>query len=204
MGLAHFISMPIPLFLLQMQKDLSVIIINKTDKLYFYMHKFLSSILKNHNNVRHKKNTCASVTDFLKQHDSMSGMLPNAERIVTLQKNCEQILPEYFSACKVLQLNDEKLTISVPNQATAARLRQKLAFLQTGLEKSGWPVKTVRVKVKPREKSHVVAATQKEPLSQQAVEELAKLEEQLTKSGTDPVLMNALQTMMKRHQKNPG
>lgn len=130
-------------------------------------------------------------------------MLPNASRLISLQKACEAILSGYFSACEVLQLEKEQLTIGAPSQAAAARLRQKLPQLQSQLENAGWPVATVRVKVKLKQQPRMQDTPQKKPLPSEAVAELEKLDAGLTQSGTHPALAEAVQAMMKRHRKNP-
>lgn len=135
-------------------------------------------------------------------HDRISGILPNATRLIALQKECEQTLPEHFTGCEVLQLEKDRLTVGVPSQATAARLRQKLPLLQTGLENAGWPIKTIQVKVKLKKTIRQTERPPKKPLPSSVVEELGKLETYLTQSGTDPALMEAINAMMKRHQRD--
>ena len=137
-------------------------------------------------------------------HDRIAGMLPNVARLTALQKTCKQILPEYFTTGEVLQLEKGQLIIGLPNQATAAKLRQKLPLLQTGLENAGWPVETIRVKVKLKKRIWQPQTPQKEPLPPAVVEELEKLEMHLAQSGTHPSLMEAVHTMLKRHQQNTG
>ncbi|WAW11118.1 hypothetical protein NB640_05665 [Oxalobacter vibrioformis] len=150
-----------------------------------------------------KKNTCAPVTDFLQMHDRIAGMLPNASRLMSLQKACEDILMGHFGASEVLQLEKTQLIIGVPSQAGAARLRQKLPQLQRELENAGWPVETIRVKVRLKRQAPPQYTPQKKPLSAEAVAELEKLENYLTQSGTDPALATAIHTMIRRHQKQP-
>lgn len=166
------------------------------------MSPFLLSTLNPARSTMGRKNNCASVTDFLQMHDRIASMLPNATRLIALQKACEQILPEHFSACEVLQLEKEQLTIGVSSQATAARLRQKLPLLQTGLDHAGWPIGTIRVKVKLKRKTRLPETLHKKPLSSEAIRELEKLEDYLTQSGTHPALMEAVHTMMKRHRQS--
>ncbi|MDL2283687.1 flagellar hook-length control protein FliK [Oxalobacter sp. OttesenSCG-928-P03] len=168
------------------------------------MHKFLSSILNPSGKTSGKKGVCAPVTDFLQMHDSISGMLPNATRLIALQKACEQILPDHFMACEVLQLEKKRLTVGVPSQAAAARLRQKLPLLQTGLDNAGWPVEGIRVKVKLKKPAWQPEQPEKKPLPDEALDELEKLQTQLAQSGTHPALMEAVHAMMTRHRKKSG
>jgi hypothetical protein len=168
-----------------------------------FMQKFLSTAQNPTTTRMDKKNRCAPVTDFLKMHDRISGMLPNVTRLISLQKACEEILPEYFTACDVLELEKEKLTIGAPGQAQAARLRQKLPQLKNGLENAGWPVDTIRIKVKLKNPVRQQSAPQKKPLPKEALAELERLETWLSQSGTHPALAEAVRTMVKRHQKTP-
>ncbi len=167
------------------------------------MQKFLSSLLNTTDTTRDKKGVCAPAAAFLERHDKISEMLPNAARLISLQKACEEMLPVHFAACEVLQLDKKQLNIGVPSQAVAARLRQKLPLLQAGLENAGWPVETIRVKVKLKQKIRQPDFPQKKPLPSEAVAELGKLQSWLADSGTHPALMDAVNTMMKRHR-NPA
>lgn len=128
-------------------------------------------------------------------------MLPNASRLISLQKACETILAGHFAGGEVLQLEKSQLTLGVPGQAAAARLRQKLPQLQGELEKAGWPVKTIRIKVRLKRQAPPQHQGQKKPLPVKAVAELEKLETSLAQSGTDPALAEALHTLIKRHKK---
>jgi len=165
------------------------------------MHKFLSSILNPTATDAGRKNTCAPVSTFLQMHDKVSGMLPNANRLIALQKACEDILPEHFAACDVLQMEKALLTIGAPSQAAAARLRQKLPQLKSGLEKTGWSLDSIRIKVRLKRQNRPKETPQKKTLPSEAVLELEKLEAWLTQSGTHPALEKAVRTMMERHQK---
>jgi hypothetical protein len=147
---------------------------------------------------------CATVADYLRRHDQLAGMLPNASRLMALQEACAGILPEHFAFADVMQLEKERLTIGVTNQATAARIRQKLPLLKAGLEKTGWPVKSIRIKVRLKTQVNLPAAPQKQPLSAETIEELEKLDAHLTLSGTHPALRDAVHAMMERHRKNAG
>lgn len=129
-------------------------------------------------------------------------MLPNATRLISLQKACEGILTGSFSSCEVLQLEKEQLTIGAPSQAAAARLRQKLPQLQNQLKNAGWPVDGIRVKVKLKRPIRPQSTPEKKALPVEAVAELEKLETWLTQSCTHPALIEAVQTMMNRHKNN--
>ncbi len=85
--------------------------------------------------------------EFLQQ-GKISGVLPHVTRLIELRKVCESILPDQFAHSKILQFTNGQLTIGVPSQAIAARLRQKLPLLQSSLQNQGWNIENIRVKVK--------------------------------------------------------
>lgn len=151
-----------------------------------------------------KRGHCASATDFLQQHEQISGLLPNVARLIALQKLCEEAMPEHFSACHVVQLEQEKLTIGAPSQASAARLRQKLPLLQTVLENAGWPLKSIRIKVKLKRREPPPPVWQRQPPAANAIEELEKLEAYLEQGSAHPALMDAVSTILKKHRQNAG
>lgn len=44
------------------------------------------------------------------------------------------------------------MIISVPNQSIAARIRQQIPYLQAELNRTGWPVDSIRLKVQLAQK----------------------------------------------------
>jgi hypothetical protein len=166
------------------------------------VHKFLSLVRKTDTSAR-KKNNCAPVTDFMQMNEQLSGMLPNAARLIELQKACRQILPDHFATSQVLQLEKNRLSIGASSQGVAAKLRQKLPLLKNRLEEAGWVVDNIRIKVKLRQQTRQTDYPEKKPLSAGTVNELEKLENSLAESGSHPALIKAVHTMINRH-KNPG
>ncbi|MCM1128667.1 MAG: DciA family protein [Alistipes senegalensis] len=149
-----------------------------------------------------KQAHCAPVADFLQQHDRLAGMLPHAARLMAIGQACQAALPAWFSAVEILQLGKGRLTIGVTSQAAAARLRQKTPFLQTALQQAGWPVETIRIKVRLKNSPWQPVPAPKKPLSEGAISELDKLSSWLKEAGTNPALKEAVCAMLARHRQN--
>jgi hypothetical protein len=93
------------------------------------------------------RRTAFGVTDFLRANDRLASLMPTALRIGNLQKDVKVILPPMYAGCEVLSLQEGSLTLSAPSSAVAAKLKQQLPKLQTGLQKKGWQVEAVRIKI---------------------------------------------------------
>lgn len=150
-------------------------------------------------NIMSKKTHCAPVADFLQTHDRLSGMLPHAARLMAIRQACETALPAWFTG-DILQFEKGRLTVGVPSQAVAARLRQKTPLLQAALQDAGWPVEAIRIKVRLKNDPWQVAPAPKKPLPAGAVTELARLADWLKDAGTHPALTEAVAAMLARHQ----
>ena len=137
--------------------------------------------------------------DFLLMNERIAGLIPNASRLIALQKTCENILPNHFAHSEVSGLDKDRLTISVPSQAMAAKLRQRLPELQSGLEHAGWTVEGIRVKVKIRAKTRAAPTPQKRVLSPHALSELDRLKTRLEDKGTKSALADAIDGTLKHH-----
>lgn len=87
-------------------------------------------------------------TRFLERHDKLAALLPALSRNAAVQKECAHLLPHLFALCSVLTCEDDQLVVSAPNAAIAARLRQCLPQLRTGLAQAGWHVERIRIKVR--------------------------------------------------------
>lgn len=119
-----------------------------------------------------------------------------AKQLMEIGKDCNRILPAWFSNCHILKLENETLYIGVPNQAVAARIRQKIPFLQNKLEQKGWSVRTIRLKVRflpplPEEKP-----ARKKQLSQKAYEAFSELYKQLKQNETSSPLTKAVHQLL--------
>lgn len=138
--------------------------------------------------------------DFLNAHDRLASLLPTAKRIAALQKDCADILPEMFASCEVMQFESEKLTLSVPSAALAARLKQTLPRLMDGLAKRGWQVSAIKLKVQVRQSSRPVVRQKQMPMPDRAVNAFAELEDALEKKPHNDALRQALQSLLQRHR----
>jgi hypothetical protein len=140
------------------------------------------------------------VADFLQSHDKMRLLLPNVTRLAALQKACQAVLPVIFDTCAVLQFDVGQLLIGTSNASMAAKLKQQLPKLQDVLQKQGWQVNAIRLKVqvgKTVEKSNV---SKQLALSNHAVSAFAALETALSPSSRNAALKFALQAMVQRHR----
>ena len=147
----------------------------------------------------HAKSPQRKATDFLQMNEHIAALIPNAARLIALQQSCEKILPGHFAFSEVLQLEKNRLTVGVPNQATAAKLRQRLPELQAGLEKAGWTVENIRVKVRIKPKTTPGPILQKRVLSPVAVKELEKLKVRLAGTDEKSSLADAINATLDHH-----
>ena len=150
--------------------------------------------------ARKQARTVQGAADFLRTHDKMATLLPTVARMAALQKDCAAVLPDMFVACAVLQFDSDHLTLSTPNAALAAKLKQQLPKLQDALLKRGWQVSVIRLKVQvaprvenPRPSKHLV-------LPAIAVSALATLENTLEESPRNETLKAAISAMVNRHR----
>ena len=137
--------------------------------------------------------------EYLRVHDKMASLLPAVARMIALQKDCLAILPEMFNACAVLQFDSDQLTLSIPNAALAAKLKQKLPKLQDALLQHGWQVSVIRLKVQVGNTSGKAAPPKQLQLPVQAVSALATLNSALEESPRNKALKIAIDTMIRRH-----
>ncbi len=141
------------------------------------------------------------VTDFLRTNEKMASLLPAVRRIMSLQKECAQVLPALFEVCSVVQFEAGQLVLATPNAAIATKLKQQLPKLQDNLLKRGWQVNAIRIKVQLGK----VAERQHQPkkqlvLPRQAISALAELKDSLESSKGNEALTAALGRMLDRHR----
>lgn len=142
------------------------------------------------------------VTDFLQSHDKMSLLLPTVTRLAALQKACTTALPALFNSCIVAQFDADQLTVTAPNAAIVSKLRQQLPKLQDVLQKQGWQVNAIRLKVQVGKISEKSTTSKQLILSSRAVNAFAALEDALEPSSRNAALKAALQAMVMRHLGN--
>jgi hypothetical protein len=149
------------------------------------------------------RKTAFEATDFLRSSDRLSALLPTAMRIVRLQRECRLILPPMYGACEVLSLQDGALTLAVPSSAVAAKLKQQLPKLQAGLQKKGWQVEAVRVKIRMGGALPVREVPQPSSLTltPKAVDAFAELGESLPETAENAPLIAALRRLAEKRRK---
>jgi hypothetical protein len=150
--------------------------------------------------TRASTRTAQGATDYLRAHDKMASLLPTVARMIALQKDCAAILPEMFNACAVLQFDSDQLTLSIPNAALAAKLKQKLPKLQEKLLQRGWQVSLIRLKLQLGNTEEKPIVPKQLQLPTQAVSALAILNDALEESPRNAALRAAIDTMIRRHR----
>jgi hypothetical protein len=93
------------------------------------------------------RRTSIEATDFLRRNDRLASLLPAATRMAKLQKDVRLILPPMYANCEALAVQEGVLTLAVPSSAVAAKLKQQAPKLQAALQKKGWQVDSVRIKI---------------------------------------------------------
>ena len=93
------------------------------------------------------RRTSIEATDFLRRNDRLAALLPAATRMASLQKEVRLILPPMYANCEALAVQEGVLTLAVPSSAVAAKLKQQAPKLQAALQKKGWQVDSVRIKI---------------------------------------------------------
>lgn len=137
-------------------------------------------------------------TRYLERHDKFAALLPALTRIAAMQKECTRLLPHLFALCSVLNCEAEQLMISAPNAAIAARLRQCLPQLRTGLAQAGWHVERIRIKVRMGAEMGTPAPmpAPMRVMPPQALEALAGLQQTLDTSSRNSALKQALDRLL--------
>jgi hypothetical protein len=93
------------------------------------------------------RRTSIEATDFLRRNDRLASLLPAATRMAALQKDVRLILPPMYANCEALAIQEGVLTLAVPSSAVAAKLKQQVPKLQAALQKKGWQLDSVRIKI---------------------------------------------------------
>lgn len=131
-----------------------------------------------------------------------ASLLGTARRLMDLQQCVASALPAPIGpACRVLRFEDGKLTLGVPAASHSAKLRQMAPRLVAALEKSGWQVNGIAVRVQATltrlDVTEMPQADTPRQLSAQAVRAFAELHGQLRASP----LADAVARLIARHQK---
>jgi hypothetical protein len=151
------------------------------------------------------RRTSIEATDFLRRNDRMASLLPAATRMASLQKDVKVILPPMYAGCDVMSLQEGVLTLAVPSSAVAAKLKQQAPKLQATLQKKGWQIDSVKIKIQvgralpPQQEMLKPSSLELPPTAVQAFEELG---DALPESPQNAPLIAAIKRLAeKRKQK---
>ncbi|WP_296946267.1 DciA family protein [uncultured Massilia sp.] len=149
------------------------------------------------------RKTAFGATDFLRSSDRLAALLPNAMRMGNLQRDCRLILPPMYTACEVVSLQESVLSLAVPSSAVAAKLKQQVPKLQAALQKKGWQVEAIRIKI--RMGSSVPVREQAQPSSLRlpatAVDAFEELGETLEETAQNAPLIAAIRRLAEKRKK---
>jgi Dna[CI] antecedent, DciA len=146
------------------------------------------------------RQTSLGATDFLRSNSGLASLLPTAMRMASLQKDCAASLPAMFSNCDVLSFEDTQLVLATPTSAVAAKLKQQLPKLQAALQKRGWQVTAIRLKVQVTRSIAPVVHTHQLVLPQTALSAFEELGESLPATAQNATLIAAVKAMAARRR----
>jgi len=148
------------------------------------------------------RKTAFGATDFLRANDRLASLMPTAVRVGNLQRDVKVILPPMYAGCDVLSFQDATLTLAVPSSAVAAKLKQQLPKLQAGLQKKGWQVENMRIKIQMR--PNVPVREEPKPstltLPPTAVEAFEELGDSLPETPQNAALIAAIKRLAERRR----
>ncbi|EAY69816.1 hypothetical protein BDAG_02585 [Burkholderia dolosa AU0158] len=92
------------------------------------------------------------VSEVLGRTDAFAALRAGVEQVASLQRDLGALLPDYLANhVEPGSIKDGTLTLFAAHNALAARLRQVEPRLLADLQKRGWPVATLRVRVRPKD-----------------------------------------------------
>ena len=144
--------------------------------------------------------TAPGATDFLRRSDTLAALMPAVTRMVALQKDCAKALPAMFVHCDILQFHEGQLVLAIPNAALAAKLKQQLPKLQGELEKKGWLIQAIKLKVQVTRTPAPEAQMRSLELPERAVSAFAELGDTLPDSKENSRLIAALRRMVAKRR----
>ncbi|OEZ62534.1 hypothetical protein DUGA6_13210 [Duganella sp. HH105] len=154
----------------------------------------------NSSNLSITRRTPIGATDFLRRDDKMAALLPAIERMASLQKDCAAALPAMFKYCEILAFEDGQLTLSLPNAALAAKLKQQLPKLQDTLARRGWQVHGVKLKVQMSKPAEIKEQMRALSLTEAAVTAFDELGDALEDTPQNATLIAALKAMVAKRR----
>lgn len=147
-----------------------------------------------------KTRTALEATDFLKRNDKMAALLPTAMRMASLQADCARSLPPMFAECDVLSFQDAQLVLATPTSAVAAKLKQQIPKLIAALQKRGWQIVDIKLKVQVTRSIPPVVHTRQLVLSDSAKAAFEELGNTLPETAQNATLIAALKAMAARRR----
>ena len=144
--------------------------------------------------------TSFGVTAFLRRNDKMAGLLPAATRMASLQSDCARSLPPMFNNCDVLSFEDARLVLATPSSAVAAKLKQQVPKLQAALQKKGWQVDDIKLKVQVTRSIPPVVHTRQLVLPSTAKTAFEELGDALAPTEQNATLIAAIKAMAARRR----
>jgi len=92
------------------------------------------------------------IDTYLGSGDSLARLQAHAARLLRLQRQLADLLPDYMAAaCKVANLKGEDLVIHVESAGLAVKLRQAVPSLLVDFARIGVLLRDIKVKVAVRE-----------------------------------------------------
>lgn len=92
--------------------------------------------------------TKTAALSWLRHDGRTAGLLATAHQHMDLEQQLRAVLPAALQAsCHVLKFEDGQLTLGVPAAAHSAKLRQLAPRIASNLEKRGWQVNGIAVRV---------------------------------------------------------
>lgn len=141
----------------------------------------------------------AQVLEWLGTDQHGAGVLETARQLMAAEALIVQVLPVAMARhIKVAQIDRQRMTISVPGAAHAARLRQIAPTLLKHMRDKGWNINEIILRVYAGMPDTEAKKTQREtrPLDAQALQAFAALRRNVRPGP----LADALERLLKHHR----
>ncbi|MES2151032.1 MAG: DciA family protein [Pseudomonadota bacterium] len=146
------------------------------------------------------RQTSVGVTELLRGSGGLAALMPTALRMASLQKDFADALPPMFGNCDVLSFEDGQLVLATPSSAVAAKLKQQLPKVQAALQKRGWQVNAIRLKVQVTRSMAPVVHTRALEMPETAVSAFEELGATLADTPQNASLIAAIKAMAARRR----
>lgn len=138
------------------------------------------------------------LAEVLDRTDAFAALRAGVEQIAALEKDLRALLPDYLAASvEPGFIKDGVLALFAAHNALAARLRHLEPRLLADLQQRGWPVNSLKIRVRPRPAKEPPPVKQAR-MSPAGAEALHALSESLAPSP----LQEALARMAARHRRD--